>query len=481
MRYHSFLSSEDAAWGEKQVIRFRWILIAAILVLIGYIFLSGETERALISLSIAGVYIFYNSVLNLLLRKFNGASWIRYASSTFDVTFLSLHIFNYSYFFSPIAVSTAASVFIYALLIMLSVLRYDGKLVIFTTAYVILCYNVVYFVRYPQIDPELIPQVASSGPEGVIYKSVYFILMGFFMFSIPKMINRLVEKQNAVNNERREIEIKLALETQRKEIAMQNLMLEQELSKQLNEQKEVILKQNQDLEKLVATKDKLFSIIGHDLRSPFCIQSSLSEYLLVDFENVEKKILYENINAIHKTANSGLDMLANLMDWSMSQNSAFNPKPVDVNIKEFVEKVVDQQSEAWGVKDITINKNISDCVCAHIDEKMFESILRNLLSNAIKFTPTNGEVSIKANNENQKCIIEVVDSGVGMSKTQLDSLFSVNNTISSLGTNNEKGTGLGLVLCKEMVDKNNGIIQVKSILGEGTQFEIALPQRASYN
>jgi hypothetical protein len=202
MRYHSFLSKEDSTWGEQEVIRFRWVLIAAILVLIGYIFLSGEVERGFISLSLALVYIVYNTGINYLLRKFDNATWIRYVSSTIDVTVLSAHIFNYSYFFTPIAVSTAPSLFLYAILIMLSVLRYDGRLVIFTTAYVILCSNIIYFVRYPDIDPELISQVASAGPEGAFYRSVYFILMGYFMFSIPKMINRLVEKQNSVNKER---------------------------------------------------------------------------------------------------------------------------------------------------------------------------------------------------------------------------------------------------------------------------------------
>ena len=475
MRYHSFLSTEDADWGEKQVIRFRWILIAAILVLIGYIFLSGEIERGLVSLALAVVYLFYNSILNFLLRKYKGAKWIRYVSSTIDVTVLSAHIFNYSYFFTPIAVSTAASLFLYAVLIMLSVLRYDGWLVVFTTAYVVLCSNIIYFVRYPDIDEHLLREVASAGPEGAIYRSVYFILMGYFMFSIPKMINRLVEKQNQVNKERREIEIKLALETQRKEIAMQNLLKEQKLSKKLNEQNDLIQEQNTKLEKLVATKDKLFSIIGHDLRSPFCIQSSLSEYLLLDFDSLDRKVLYENINAIHKTANNGLAMLENLMDWSLAQSNALHPKPVDVKIKALVDRVVEQQAEAWGAKEIRVETQIDDCIYAFADEKMFESVIRNLVSNAVKFTPSRGRVSVNASVNKEKCIIEISDSGVGMSEKQLGALFSLNKTISSLGTNNEKGTGLGLVLCKDLIDKNNGHICVKSNLGQGTQFVIALP------
>lgn len=323
MRYHSFLSTEDADWGERQVMKFRWILVAAILILIGYIFLSGAVDRGFVSLILLGVYVFYNSILSLLLRRFKGASWIRYASSTIDVTILSLHIYNYSYFFTPIAVSTAPSLFVYPLLIMLSVLRYDGWLVFYTTIYVVVCSNIVFFVRYPDIDPDLILQVASAGPEGALYRSVYFILMGYFMFSIPKMINRLVEKQNIVSKERREIEIKLVLETQRKEMAMQSLRREQHLNDQLNNQKQFIQQQKEELEKLNDIKDKLFSIIGKDLRSPFCVQSYLSELLEKDFEAMDKNVMLESIKTMHKTAHKGLDMLTNLMDWHLLQTKAW--------------------------------------------------------------------------------------------------------------------------------------------------------------
>ncbi|WP_430936134.1 sensor histidine kinase [Saccharicrinis sp. 156] len=481
MRYHSLLSTEDADWGERQVIRFRWILVSAILVLIGYIFLSGEVERGLISLSLAVVYIFYNSILNALLRRFKGATWIRYISSTIDVTILSLHIFNYSYFFTPIAVSTAPSLFVYAILILLSVLRYDGWLVIYTTAYVVICSNIIYFVRYPNIDPALFSQVASAGPEGAVYRSVYFILMGYFMFSIPKMINRLVEKQNVVNKERREIEIKLVLETLRKEMAMQSVMKEQQLNNQLDSHKQFIQRQNKELEKLNETKDKLFSIIGKDLRPPFCIQSSLSELLKHDIDHIDKEVMLENIKTIHRAANNALDMHSNLMDWYLTQNNALHPQPVVVNIKKMIDKVIEGQSEMWNAKGITINQSVSEEVLAYTDERMFEKVLINLISNAVKFTPNNGEVLIKANMSENDCLVEVIDNGIGMNEQQVEEIFLLNKTISSLGTNNENGTGLGLVLCKEMIDKNNGSINVNSHPGEGTHFEVSLPAGFSRN
>jgi signal transduction histidine kinase len=112
---------------------------------------------------------------------------------------------------------------------------------------------------------------------------------------------------------------------------------------------------------------------------------------------------------------------------------------------------------------------------------MFESVLRNLLSNAIKFTPNKGLVKFFAKRDNDLCVIEISDNGIGMTMEQLDNLFSLEHSISSVGTNNEQGTGIGLILCKDMIDKNRGHIEVKSIPAKGTQFTIKLPGGFSYN
>lgn len=476
MRYHSFLNKEDAVWGEQQVVRFRWILISAILVLIAYIFYEGNTERAMFSLVLSVCYIAYNYAISYLIKKHSQATWVSYLSSFIDVTILSAHIFNYSYFFKPVAVSTAASLFLYVILIMLSVLRYDGRLVIFTTAYVVVCYNVIYFLRYPDIDPELINQIASGGPEGVMYRSVYFILMGYFTFSIPKMINRLVERQNEVNNERREIEIELALETQRRELAVSNLKMEQQFSDQLNKQKLIIEQQNSSLEKAVAMRDKLFSIIGHDLRSPFSLQASLTEFLLSDFKSVDKDQVLDSIYAINKTSNDGLALLSNLVDWSKSQNNLLETKPIQLNVKLAVNSVISQQLEIARSKHIDIINNVESEIDIKTDEHMFLTVLRNLLSNAIKFTHNTGEVVFNCFYENDDCIIEVKDNGIGMSSVQIENLFNNSSYTSTLGTNEEKGTGIGLGLCKDMIGRNNGSISASSEIGMGTTIRIQLPK-----
>ncbi len=476
MIYRSFLSKEDAAWGEREVIKFRWVLITAIIGLICYIYISGNKERAYISMALSLIYIVYNSIINFLLKKVEKTRWISYISSTIDVTILSLHIFNYSYFFKPVAVSTAPSLFLYPILIMLSVLRYDGKLVIFTTAYIILCSNIIFFLRFADINSETILNIASGGPEGALYRSIYFALMGYFMFSIPKMINRLVEKQKQVNNERREIELKLALEIQRKEIVMENLHFEQEFTEKLNIKNRIIEEQNKVLEELNQTKDKFFSIIGHDLKTPLALQSSLSEYLIHDYKDMEEDVLHKSLVAIHKTANNGLDMLSNLMDWSRSQSNMLNPNPKHINIKHSIVQIIDLFAEFTSSKQITVTNKVNENCYIYADEQMFETILRNILSNAIKFTRENGSILIHAqHNDKNINSISIEDNGIGMTEDELSNLFSIHKTVSSLGTNNEKGTGLGLMLCKEMLDINNGEIDVKSSKGKGTKFIIHLP------
>lgn len=475
MKEFDYFFKDDAIWGEQEVIRFRWILIVAILVLIAYIFSSGEPERGFISLAVASFYIFYNAILNLLLKKVGSATWIKFLSATIDISVLSIHIFNYSYFFSPIAVATAASTFLYSVLIMLSVLRYDGKLVVFSTLYVIFCYNLIYYLRRPYIDPELIEQVASSDWAGQFYKSVYFALMGFFLFSIPKMIDRLVKKQSLVIDERKNMELKLALEQQKRDLAIQKLQMEKKLNIQLNEQKHLIEEQKNTLQDLNSTKDKLFSIIGHDLRSPFSAQSSLSELLINEYDNFSKKEVVDSLKAINRSAKNGLELLSNLLDWAKTQNYIGEMKPDAITIGPIINESLDVLSNNIRNKRIKIQKDIESNILINADENMVKTIVRNLISNAIKYSFQGGEITIRCYASDGVAKIEVIDKGVGISDEQMKNLFSMQNSLSTLGTENEPGTGLGLILCKEFAEKNNGKIVVESKKDIGSTFILSLP------
>lgn len=475
MKDFNYFFKDDATWGEQEVIRFRWVLIAAILVLIGYIFASGEYSRGFVSLTLAAFYIFYNSVLNILLRKTDNAAWLKYLSATIDITVLSLHIFNYSFFFAPIAVVTAASTFLYSILIMLSVLRYDGKLVIFSSLYVIFCYNIIYLIRRPYIDSTLMDQVPSADWDGQIFKSVYFLLMGLFLFSIPRMIDRLVKKQNMIIDERKNMELKLALEQQKRDLAIQKLQMEKKLNKQLADQKQLIEDQKDTLQELNATKDKLFSIIGHDLRSPFSAQCSLSDLLITEYDSFSKKEIIDSLKAINKSAKNGMELLSNLLDWAKTQHHNNENQVNTVKAEPLIAEALDVLGNNIRNKRITIINNIPPDVCVNADENMVKTIFRNLLSNAIKYSYLNGAITLNCRENGSNIHFEVIDQGVGIDQEQIKKLFSMQNSHSTPGTENEPGTGLGLILCKELAEKNMGRIEVESTEGKGSKFILTLP------
>ncbi|WP_430816648.1 sensor histidine kinase [Carboxylicivirga sp. RSCT41] len=470
------LFKEDAVWGEQEVIKFRWVLISVILVFIGYIYYSGETDRALTSLLLATVYIFYNAVLNILLRKYGSATWIRFLSSTIDITILSIHIFNYSFLFKPIAVTTAASVFLYPVLILLSVLRYDRRLVVFSALYSVLCFNIIYSIRYPYIEPELFDKVASANWAGQIYKSAYMLVMGYFLYSIPKMINRLNAKHQATIELKRSSELNLALEKQKNELAVLQLHKEKRLNKKLADQKSLIEQQKEALQHANMTKDKLFSIIGHDLKSPFAAQTSIIELILADYSQYNKEEIKDILKTIKHSAHQGLDLLGNLLDWSKQQNNLIKHQLTPVRLSTMVNDAQALLSHNIAHKGITLINKVDSMATVCADGNMIKTILRNILSNAIKYTNNNGTIQITSNTEGNFDLLKIKDSGIGMTEDQISRLYNIENNISTPGTNNEPGTGLGLLLCKELAEKNKAEIRIESKVGEGSTFTIAFPR-----
>jgi len=467
---------EDAVWGEHEVIKFRWVLVAIILVFIAYIYYSGDTDRGLTSLLLASIYIFYNAILNILLRKYGNATWIRFLSSTIDITTLSIHIFNYSFFFKPIAVTTAASTFLYPVLILLSVLRYDKKLVIFSTLYSVFCFNLIYILRYPYIEQNLLEQVASANWAGQVYKSAYFIVMGYFLNSIPKMIDRLNIKHLTSINLRKSSELDLALEKQKKELAILQLRKEQHLNKQLADQKSLIEDQKERLQQANITKDKLFSIIGHDLKTPFSAQTSIIDLILSDYKEYSPEELREILKTIQHSAHQGLDLLGNLLDWSKQQNNLIKHQVIPIRITTLINETQALLSHNIAHKNITLINEVDPLVTICVDSNMIRTILRNIVSNAIKYTNDNGTITIYTSRDDNFDYLKISDTGIGMTEEQVKRLFNIENNISTPGTNNEPGTGLGLLLCKELAEKNNTKISIESKVGNGSIFTIAFPK-----
>lgn len=229
------------------------------------------------------------------------------------------------------------------------------------------------------------------------------------------------------------------------------------------------------LHELNATKDKFFSIIGHDLKGPFNTILGFSELLLervVDknYEEVEK---FAKI--INKSSSNSMDLLTNLLEWSVSQsgNMDFNPEYFD--IFTFINEVTEVLEDIAKQKSITISKSLPRSLPVFADKAMVNTIMRNLISNAIKFTNKGGEIIIGAEQKEDELIISVKDNGVGISKDGIEKLFRIDEGHSTLGTQNEKGTGLGLILCKEFVDHHEGKIWAESKTGKGSNFKFSLP------
>jgi PAS domain S-box-containing protein len=237
--------------------------------------------------------------------------------------------------------------------------------------------------------------------------------------------------------------------------------------------------QNEELKEVNATKDKFFSIIAHDLRSPFNTILGFSDYLVNNIDECNKDEIKSHVNDINKSAIQTYRLLENLLEWSRINRELVKPKFQNYNLK-----IIALEMELFNVenaksKSITIINNIKTDIYSHCDIEMTRTILRNLISNAIKFTNNKGIVTIDAQQNNSLIEIQVKDTGVGIPFDKIPNLFSIEKNTSTKGTANESGTGLGLLLCKEFVENQGGKIWVESIVGEGTIFLFTLPQSSS--
>lgn len=226
---------------------------------------------------------------------------------------------------------------------------------------------------------------------------------------------------------------------------------------------------------LIATKDKLFSIIAHDLRNPFNAIINFSNMLKKDIKAYNEEELMEIINMIHDSSHFAHNLLSNLLDWARIQTGALSFSPKRMLLITQISNAVDIVWGGASSKQITIKTDIEKGSHIYADAHMLRTILLNLLSNAIKFTPINGVISVKGWQDDKQTTIVITDSGVGINQKRLSKLFNADNPYSTQGTNQEQGTGLGLLICHEMIHKHEGTIEVNSIEGEGTSFEIKLP------
>ncbi len=292
---------------------------------------------------------------------------------------------------------------------------------------------------------------------------VGFILM---LFLVVVSLNSLVQKHKANR----------MLLFQKEKIKERNTELFK-LNKKIKAQSKKIKATNQNLKILNATKDKFFSIIAHDLRSPFNALLGFSEILLEkhkEFDNEKREIIIESLNS---SIVGAYKLLENLLAWSLSQSGKMQFSPEKLNLKDILLETMINLQESANKKNIQIINTIPENEIIYADKNMITTVFRNLISNAIKFT-NNGQhitISIKTQAGGKFHEISIVDTGVGIAKEKIDDLFRIDKDTSTLGTDKEKGTGLGLIICKEFVEKHSGKIWVESELNIGTTFSFSIP------
>ena len=235
---------------------------------------------------------------------------------------------------------------------------------------------------------------------------------------------------------------------------------------------------HQQAEKLAesnATKDKFFSIIAHDLKNPFTSILGFSNLILGNKSKFSEEDIINFVTQISDSAKNTFKLLENLLTWSRSQTGKLEYYPIVLNINSIICNSKSLIQYIAQGKNISIEFDVEKNIEVYADENMINTVIRNLLSNAVKYTHKGGKIVLKAVSQNNQLLIEISDNGVGIPPQKIEKLFKISEKVSTLGTENEAGTGLGLLLCKEFVEKNGGKIWVESTLNIGSKFFFTLP------
>jgi signal transduction histidine kinase len=234
--------------------------------------------------------------------------------------------------------------------------------------------------------------------------------------------------------------------------------------------------------KINADKDKFFSIMSHDLRGPFTSLLGNAQLMLSTADELSADDVRHMSRAILKGAKSALNLLDNLLTWSRMQRGVLDFFPQQVLLHTLTENTIDLLGQMARDKEIDLKNTINDDLIAYADKNMVDTVIRNLTGNALKFTPRGGSVTILARQVNSSngqqpnlVQISVEDTGIGLEPDDMDKLFRLDTNHSTPGTEKEQGTGLGLIICKEMVEQNGGRIWLESEAGKGTKAQFTLP------
>ncbi len=312
-------------------------------------------------------------------------------------------------------------------------------------------------LRRKKLEQELLEQRLEN--EQIKAKSKFRLAMGsiillIFIFAIGTFYFLRIRKNNSL------------LKSQHRLIQKQKSQLEENIEKlEINEQ---------NLKILNATKDRFFSIIAHDLKSPFTAIIGFTDELSENYNGYNDEERLKLLHIIGKNSHLTFNLLENLLAWANSQSGHLNLQKEKLDLKSIIKESISPYLGAAELKHLNIELEIED-TSIWADKETVKIIISNLFNNATKYSHDKGKIQIQSKTRKELVELHIKDSGIGMSQNIIDGLFSIEKNVQRPGTSNEKGTGLGLILCQEFIHKNNGDIGVKSIEGEGSEFCISLP------
>lgn len=249
----------------------------------------------------------------------------------------------------------------------------------------------------------------------------------------------------------------------------------------ITERKEVELHLQRSEELLkyeINVKNKFFSIISHDLKSPFNALLGMTEIMSTMADGFSKDQLVHFAHDVHRSGEQVFELLHNLLEWARIQMEGGAFEPQIISLHDLTEDSINVLMPIAQKKNIVIENAIKTDI-AYADHEMVKTVIRNLIANALKFTPSGGQIQISSRTQGKAVNVTVSDTGVGISPKQIEAIFSLDQKKSTIGTAGETGTGLGLPLCKEMLERNGGHIWVESAPGEGSKFHFTLPLHAN--
>jgi signal transduction histidine kinase len=344
--------------------------------------------------------------------------------------------------------------------------------------------------KWNPIETKLFISVLPPWYATTLFKIIAFVLLIILVYLFVWMRTRQLHLQRvslSIQVQKRTEELHSAnqelmaqadyLDSLNKDLKEKQLKVESQ-AKILAVQTEALRKGNRDLKQLNSTKDRLFSIIAHDLLNPFTSIMGISELLNVEYDSMDDNERKQLTSTIHTSSSRLFNLLQNLLLWARSQTSAIKFDQQTFPVHEVLEEATEHFHDQLKQKNINFSIVCDPSLCVYADVDMAKTIFRNLVNNALKFTPNKGTIGIIVTPKNGYAEISVMDTGIGMAEEDAAILFDPASVKTTIGTDGETGTGLGLIICKEFVERNKGSIEVNSILGAGTTFTVKLPLSA---